>query len=218
MSEAAAQPEVIGYVEAATGTQVLGWAWAPRAPAERLQVQMLLDGEVLAEAAADREREDLARNGIGDGRHAFDLAVPERARPRLADIRVVARDGAGRLVPLGAPPPPEAEAERLDRLQRGIDHLVASQRLLHRNVQAALLQRPGSDDGAIGEIAKSQAELGRQIATLEVFCMRLDERLAAVASPAAMAPARLPRMMQLAVGFAGAALAISLWGLWRSLP
>lgn len=216
MSEASPAPEVIGYVEAATGTQVLGWAWAPRQPDARLRVRMLLDGEVLAEAEADRAREDLARNGIGDGQHAFELAVPEAARPRLADIRVVACDSAGRLVPLGAPPPPEAEAERLDRLQRGLDHVIASQRLLHRNVQAALLQR--QDGEAVGEIAGAQAEIARQIATLEIFCMRLDERLAALSAPPPPAPGGNSRLMRATLAVASLALAASAVGLWRSLP
>jgi hypothetical protein len=218
--ETPAGPTVIGYVEAATGTQILGWAWAPLAPSSRLLVQALLDGAVVAEAQADRPRDDLARNGIGDGHHAFDLTLPDSAQGRLADVRVVAQDAHGRIVPLGAPPQPEAAAERLDRLQRGIDTLIASQRVLHRNLQAALLaQKPDEDAEAIASVASQQAEVARQLGTLEVFAMRLDERLAALATaPATQAAARPSRATVAALVLGSAALLLSVWGLLRSLP
>jgi hypothetical protein len=219
--EAPAGPTVVGYVEAATGTQILGWAWAPAAPAARLLVQALLDGHVVAEAPADRPRDDLARNGIGDGNHAFDLTLPDSAQARLADVRIVAHDANGRVVPLGVPPPAEAAAERLDRLQRGIDTLIASQRVLHRNLQAALLApKPEEDAAGTTDLATQQAEVARQLGTLEVFAMRLDERLAALAtapaSPTATPPPSRATLAALVLG--GAALLLSVWGLLRSLP
>jgi hypothetical protein len=216
----AAAPTVIGYVEAATGTQVLGWAYAPTAPDARLLIQVLLDDCVIAQAPADRPRDDLARNGIGDGLHAFELALPDSVQPRLADLRVVAHDANGRIVALGAPPPAEAAGERLDRLQRGVDTLIASQRLLHRNVQAALLApKPEGEaaDAATG-LAAQQADVARQLLTLEVFAMRLDERLAVLATLPAHAVVRPSRATMLALVMGGAALALSVWGLLRSLP
>jgi hypothetical protein len=215
MSSAA--PTVVGYVEAATGTQVLGWAWAPREPGTRLVVQALLGEEVVAEASADQPRDDLARSGIGDGRHAFELTVPETSRPRLADLRVVARDASGLTVPLGAPPPPESGTERLDRLQHGVETLIASQRMLHRNLQAALLA-PRPDADGVAELAKLQTETTRQLQTLEVFAMRLDERLAAPTAPGAISSSRLPRATLAALLIGAAALALSAWELLRSLP
>lgn len=218
--EAQAGPTVIGYVEAATGTQILGWAWAPAAPATRLLVQALLDGTVIAETPADRPRDDLARNGIGDGNHAFDLTLPDSAQPRLAEVRVVAQDAHGRIVPLGAPPPAEAAAERMDRLQRGIDTLIASQRVLHRNLQAALLApKPEEDLDAVSSLAAQQAEVARQLGTLEVFAMRLDERLAALATAPASASSTPPSRATMAALVLGSlALLLSVWGLLRSLP
>jgi hypothetical protein len=218
--EAPSGPTVIGYVEAATGTQILGWAWAPAAPAARLLVQALLDGYVIAEAPADRPRDDLARNGIGDGNHAFDLTLPDSAQPRLTEVRIVAHDANGRIVPLGAPPPAEAAAERLDRLQRGIDTLIASQRVLHRNLQAALLAPKREEDAEPASgLAAQQAEVARQLGTLEVFAMRLDERLAALApAPAAQATPAPSRATMAALVLGSLALLLSVWGLLRSLP
>jgi hypothetical protein len=87
-------PEVVGYVEATTPTQVLGWAWAPRSPDRRVTVQAMLGQTVVAEATADRDREDLRKNGIGDGRHAFELKLPDAARERASELLVVERNGA----------------------------------------------------------------------------------------------------------------------------
>lgn len=218
--EMPAAPTVIGYVEAASGTQILGWAWAPAVPATRLLVQALLDGFVIAETQADRSRDDLARNGIGDGNHAFDLPLPASVQGRLAEIHVVAHDPNGRVVPLSAPPPAEAAAERLDRLQRGVDTLIASQRVLHRNLQAVLLAaKAGEDTAAPSGLAAQQAEIARQLGTLDVFAMRLDERLAALATaPAAPDAIRPSRATMAALVLGGSALLLSVWGLLRSLP
>jgi len=222
----AVNPDVVGYVEAATDTRILGWAWAPRKPQERLVVQALLDEAVVAEGSADRSRDDLARNGIGDGQHAFELALPESARPRLAELRVVARAEDGAAIPLGAPALQEGTAERLDRLQRGLDMLIGSQRVLHRNLQAAMLaprrvpeDRAANDASITGtEIGATQAELGRQIATLEVFAMRLEEWLAALVPAVTPTSARASPATLVALVLSVLALAGSAWGLLHSLP
>ncbi len=205
-------PEVVGFVEAVTGEAVLGWAWSPGRPELRVTVSALLDGTELGRATADGPRRDLAENGIGDGRHAFRLPLPPAARARAAELRVVGHGGAGAAVPLGRPPAAEGVAERLDRLQRGLDMVVASQRVLHRNLQAALLEAAGGDQ------AGARAELAGQVHALELFVLRLDERLAALAP----APVGGPRSAAgLARGAAAAVLALGLLGgglgLWRSL-
>jgi hypothetical protein len=207
--------EIAGYVEAKTATQVLGWAWAPATPGRRVTVQALLGEAVIAEATADRPRDDLARNGIGDGRHAFELPLPEAAHARQAELRVVARTDAGAVVSLTPPPQADGVLARLEHLQRAVDALVASQRVLHRNVQAALVgpkasSTPGPDGSP--DIAAVQAQLIQQIAIMERFAMRLDERFATQPEVAAPASARA---CGLAFALAAVALAISVWGLWR---
>lgn len=188
--------EIVGYVEAATSSAVLGWAWAPRRPEARIAVALRLGGATIASGLADELRDDLARNGVGDGCHAFSLPVPEGLRDRLGDLRVVAQPEDGAPVTLGSPPAAEAVTERLDRLQRGLDMVVASQRVLHRNLQAALLQ---SDGPADAEAPRLHEAVAAQIAALEIFVMRLDERLAALAPagppPAARSGRPSPRMM-----------------------
>jgi len=205
-----AATEIAGYVEATTATQIVGWAWTPGTPGQRVLVQALLDDAVIAEAAADRARDDLARNGIGDGRHAFELQLPEMAATRRGELRVIAKTTEGVSAPLSLPPRAESVDERLAILQRGVDALVASQRVLHRNLQAALTAPRGGE--AAPEIAALQEKLAKQIASVELFAMRLDEQFTAPSHAPSSGHARA------ALGafvVAGLALAISIWGLWR---
>lgn len=208
------QPEVVGYVEAATPARVLGWAWAPGSPADAVRVELRLGDAVVAEAAADMPREDLVRNGVGDGRHAFDLPVPETHRARAAELTVHARLSGGEAVKLAMPAPPHGVGERLDRLQAATDAMINSQRMIHRNLQAALLGR-GEEDGN-SEHAARQAALAGQLVALEVFMTRLDDRLASLHTPP---PLPRPGYGTVgALGLAMAALCLSAWELLRSLP
>ena len=205
-------PTVTGYVEAMTATAALGWAWT-QGDAEPLTVELRLAEQVVAEAVADELREDLARSGIGSGRHAFTLPVPESFQPRLAELRVYARTKEGKLVPLGAPPAEDGVAERLANLQRGLEMVVGSQRLLHRNLQAALLKQEGTTP--LTGTAATQTALQESIATLEIFVARLEQSLAAHPAPT-QAP---PRRVALAGVAATALLALlaSLWALARTM-
>jgi hypothetical protein len=120
-------------------------------------------------------------------------------------LRVIAKTTEGVSAPLSLPPRAESIDERLAILQRGVDALVASQRVLHRNLQAALTAPHDTSD--------LQEKLAKQIASVELFAMRLDEQFIAPQPPA-------PGHARAALGaFAIAALAltISVWGLWRQL-
>lgn len=215
-SAVAPRSEVAGFVEAVTTARVLGWAWSPRSPADRVTVELRLGGEILAAAVADLPREDLARNGVGDGRHAFDLAVPEAHRGRTAELAIYARLAGGEATRLGAPAAPGGVDERLDRLQSAVDAMINSQRLIHRNLQAVLLQRGEQDQGG-AEQAAARAALADRIEGLEVFMARLDDRLAALRAPPAVL-AKSSRGTIGALGLAGASLCLAAWGLLRSLP
>jgi len=199
-------------VEAVTAVAVLGWAWIPGHGAP-LTVMLRLGEATVSEAVADDLRDDLARSGIGEGRHAFSLPVPEAHRARLGELRVFARTPDGDAVPLGAPPAEDGIGETLVRLQRGMEMLVGSQRVLHRNLQAALLTRPDPERPAAG-----QARMSDEIATLELFVVRLEQALAA-SRPDVPPPAGGPRWALGAVaGATGLALLLSSWALIHTLP
>ena len=203
-------PDVTGYVEAVTETAALGWVWRPGLD-ERLTVELRLGEQTIGRTCADAMREDLARSGIGDGRHAFTLPIPEAMRSRANEMRVfVVREGEA-AVALDAPPPPDASADRVAHLQRGVDMLIGSQRLMHRNLQAALLQQPPST--ALADIAAAQSVLQDSIATVELFAIRLETALATREAPAGPAPAR--RGLLVVAAISGLALLGSCWSLYR---
>lgn len=172
---AAAEP-VQGFVEAVGPAEIHGWAWSPGAPGARLRIELHAGGAVLDATLADRPRPDLARNGIGDGAHAFVLPMPQ---DEPAALRLVAVAPDGTVVPLpGAPEPPG----RRDETRRMLEQLVASQRVLHRNLQAVLLAAKAREpvEAALDRVATTQAALDARAAELELFVARLDLRLAAL--------------------------------------
>lgn len=68
---------VQGHIDQVADGHIHGWAWDDSVPASALNVVVSANGRVIASAPANIFREDLQRAGIGDGRHGFDLAVPE---------------------------------------------------------------------------------------------------------------------------------------------
>jgi hypothetical protein len=192
---------IVGFVEARTADRILGWAWDAAEPEARVTVA-LMDGEtVLAEVRADRPRDDLARSGVGDGAHAFDLVVPEAVRRRASALSVVARGGDGRAIPLGAPAPAN-DAGPLAQMQRTLEQVMAGQRALMRAFRTS--PSGSTSEDVLAGIAAAQQRLEAQLETLEVFVTRLDERLAALANREA-APRSRPIGLAVAVGLGLAA-------------
>jgi len=78
-----------GKIEVFTRRSVTGWLAVFGQPDERPRLELLLDGVVLATAAADEYRADVAAKELGDGRCQFRIALPtpltdeEAARLRL---------------------------------------------------------------------------------------------------------------------------------------
>ena len=84
-------PRVEGRLEAVLGGLVIGWAWCPSEPSERLLVTVIIDGQPVASCLADGERASLAAAGIGDGAHAFGAQLPASLGDRQAHtVRVLA--------------------------------------------------------------------------------------------------------------------------------
>lgn len=175
---APSRPSVAGFVEARTQDRILGWAWDPTAPSVRQAVVLLAGDRVVARASADQPREDLARNGIGDGAHAFAFALDEalRAKAALLDVAVEAQDGT--LTRLPAASSGEAAPLSLAHVQRGLAALAAGQRALLKAVQPATA-RAADPAETLAAISAQQERIEQAVRALEIFVCRLDERLAA---------------------------------------
>lgn len=84
-----------GFCDGLSDGRVHGWAWRPDAPADTLEVEVLLDGEIVGRALADADRPDLREAGIGNGRYGWSVALPKVAgQPRSGEVLVRLKDGA----------------------------------------------------------------------------------------------------------------------------
>ena len=176
-----------GRVDAVDMGKIFGWAFDPMAPDQRLTIRVLLDGKVIAEAVADRNRPDLRRNGIGDGKHAFEIALPDPVQSRASDIVVVARNGSGSEQALRVPQPNEQAAEaliaaplakvldKLDLLMAAQRQLQVSQRSLQRapEIDAEKTETAGLTD-VNNAIESLKVDIGQRLNDLDVHLMRLD--------------------------------------------
>jgi hypothetical protein len=189
MSEAAAgqaEPgrtsDVRGVIDNATPDRLYGWAWDFGHPAHRVRVALRIAGETLAEARADGARPDLAKAGIGDGCHAFELPLDPAWRDRLADLAVVAFGADGREYPIAARLPRQP-AQAGNPMQRTMDGVIAEQRDLRRELVALREQagRQGADKQAEAPTVEA---LQSRVQHLELWLTRLDARLAELTVPA----------------------------------
>lgn len=160
-----------------------GWCWDTARPGARLAVELLVDGAVVATVAADAARRDLQRRGIGDGRHAFNVAVPA-ALLGGGERLVSARDGRSRVVFgqyfVGTPEPPPADPsldaleDEVGRISDGLGRLLAARDAapgfsqgLRRELAtlATVLRAPGihAADPNEQQVAATRAVLAREI-------------------------------------------------------
>jgi tRNA (mo5U34)-methyltransferase len=70
-----------GCIDIMTGSLIAGWAWDADHPDNHVIVEILVDGQLLAQVPAREYREDLKRAVIGDGSHAFRYNFPSDVDP-----------------------------------------------------------------------------------------------------------------------------------------
>lgn len=182
--EAAAprQVSVNGYIDAITGNRVYGWAWDAQQPKAKIVVRLMAGGKTCGVFAADLPREDLKTNGIGDGAHAFEFAIPEGVPLNDLTVLAVCPD-TGATVDLST----RAVAGRSDSggdLRSAVETLTKSHGFMHRKLQAitaALTEtRRGAGGGATSAVGASpvegQGDLSAvsRIQVLEEAVIRLD--------------------------------------------
>src|SRR5690242_9232396 len=138
----AAPSTIEGRIDKVEGGRLYGWAWDRLRPADRLEVTAFLGERRLGTALANRVRDDLRLNGIGDGLYAFEIEIGDDADGASGGavpggIQVQARSpatGAAELLERHAPEP-EVRADvlltPLSRILAGVDRLAAAQRQIH---------------------------------------------------------------------------------------
>jgi D-alanine transfer protein len=84
-------PNYEGFHDLNGPSAIAGWAWDTTRPDRSVPVDIYDGEELVATVIADRFSEGLKKAGIGDGRHVFVYAVPERlkdGRPHMIHVRV----------------------------------------------------------------------------------------------------------------------------------
>jgi hypothetical protein len=87
-----------GHVERLEGGVLEGWVMDETANAAPVELDVLVDGEVVARVLANRYRTDLDHAGLAGGRCAFSVTLPASA-VRLSQV-VVRRAQDGAVLPM----------------------------------------------------------------------------------------------------------------------
>jgi hypothetical protein len=181
-TDPAAPSDVHGLIDNATADRLYGWAWDAANPGHRVKVELRLAGEVVANTIADFVRPDLAKNGVGDGCHAFEFPLIPSWVERRAELTAVAFGGDGTEFPIAM------RIRRLDeggagglvphQVHRAVESLLGEQQRIAAEF-AALRDRAAQlpDAGAVAAIGAAQQELARKVESLELWLTRLDGRL-----------------------------------------
>jgi hypothetical protein len=72
-----------------TESPIPGWAWDPARPNTPVWVSVYDGDHLVGSVLAEAHREDLARAGMGNGNHAFEVPYSPRLRDRNAALRFV---------------------------------------------------------------------------------------------------------------------------------
>jgi hypothetical protein len=127
--------EATGYLDSeGTVEEIAGWAWDPTQPDTPIKVDILVNDKVLSSVLADMYREDLAKDGKGNGKHGFLIPFPEQMRDgktytvkaRVADVNIELQDSPRALKwgerrksdkNEGEKPPPTDSSKKLEKIR-----------------------------------------------------------------------------------------------------
>jgi hypothetical protein len=139
---------------------VKGWAWYPDMPDRRVDIEVLVDGEVIGETVAALHRPDLVSAGIGDGNHSFVSALPHDvlARPKASLVSV--RDKATSRVL--AEPRLFQRREIANAIEK-LSELENDARLLNSTVALAA-DRAAADERAAADLFRTVGDFFVQLA------------------------------------------------------
>ena len=73
-------PTYQGYIDWASCDYAGGWVWDSQRPNSPVNVDIYSDGQFVTTTAADVFGQDLLNIGIGNGRHRFQIAIPDSLR------------------------------------------------------------------------------------------------------------------------------------------
>jgi glycosyltransferase involved in cell wall biosynthesis len=150
--------ELGGNLDALTHSRISGWAQDAAQPSHPVALIISVGERVLGRVVANRFRSDLLDARIGDGRHAFDLVIPQGLRRDQDQVIRIQREADGRDLPgtpqiLAAPLFDAADREAiLAQAFSGGERLEDDERavaLLARHTEALLARRAERTGGKV---------------------------------------------------------------------
>ena len=189
---------VSGAIDRIYDHRVTGWAWDRGLPGEAMEIEIMVDGAMVARGSADRLRDDLANSGVGDGRHAFDIrvetALPISEKHRVAAVAIDPRRArrvslvnreAPAVVPalaavaVGADEPqPVAVTAVPEALGRWLDDFRVVQSSLETALISAVKQVRSSSNQRLVEMANDHKRVSDALQSLqsaqELFARQLE--------------------------------------------
>ena len=207
--------DIEGRIDAITGGRLYGWAWDRVRPTDHLEVEIRVGDRLVVTAFANQPRDDLKANGVGDGCHAFELALDLGSGE--TPTAIARSPVTGDVMALRLPSDVETVTESvlgptLLRMSALMDATQRNQQTVLRGLRELLKQGQATPnaDKRLEELAASQEELKTQVGGIEVFLLRIDEHLHEVNnSLKKRAPAAVDKPLRIAV----AALAAGTVGL-----
>ncbi len=139
---------------------VKGWAWYPDMPERRVEIEVLVDGELIGETVAAMHRPDLVSAGIGDGNHSFVYALPHEILARPKSSLVSVRDKATSRVL--AEPRVFQRREIANAIEK-LSELECDARLLNSTVALAA-DRAAADERAAADLFRTVGDFFVQLA------------------------------------------------------
>jgi D-alanine transfer protein len=83
------KPNYDGHLDVVDEKVISGWAWEPAQPDRAVKLTVYDGNKLVANIVADQLRNDLRRDGKGNGKHAFFYPVPDKLKDgKMHEIRV----------------------------------------------------------------------------------------------------------------------------------
>lgn len=165
--------------------KLYGWCFNTEAPGEHLLIRISFGSQTVASGVASLTRPDLPEAGIGEGDHAFEIMMPPHivSMRGLVIIAQSARHGEA-VLPIAS-----NDERHLDELfqifsNRYDEALKLLKSEMNATMQdlAELRETSGSGHSPIGEDADGRiASLEKRMESTEVFLVRIDESVRALA-------------------------------------
>jgi hypothetical protein len=190
---------LIGNIDAFERGKLFGWAFNPQDTSEHLAIRVQAGKEVVAEGIAKLVRPDLPGAGVGAGDHAFELALPSSIKS-LDGLVITARSARHGELELSALPNDNQQLNAVlqiytSRYNSALQILKAQLDEAREQIEQFKLDGIQIEASVPSDVDTRLNGLESRVDSIEVFLLRIDESLRALAE--AQRPQRRWSMMRM---------------------